>query len=231
MKVVWDAAVIRKIESLALGIGLIKNVEVSSDTKELDSIKNEIFQNIKSHTTIEEIKDAAIVKAYRTFYWQSLNIDPTKTRPSGEALTRRVLKDQEIPIINNVVYAINLASIQTHLSFSGFDLSKVTPPLRIRYANPQEKFQGIGSRHRVLNGTELLLGDTEKILCIYAYGDALETTVSLKTKDVLLVNYGAPNISREILEQGIRLCLTYIQKGARGEIGEVLVSRSVLPEP
>ncbi|MDD1778151.1 MAG: hypothetical protein LUQ65_08260 [Candidatus Helarchaeota archaeon] len=230
MKVVWDTVVQQKIGSLALGMGLIKNVEISSDPKELESIKNKIYQDIKRNTTIDEIKDTAIVKAYRTFYWQSLNIDPTKIRPSGEALTRRVLKDQEIPIINNGVYAINLASIQTHLSFSGFDLDKITPPLMVRYANPQEEFQGIGSRHRALNGTELLLSDIEKILCIYAYGDALETTISLKTKDILLVNYGSPTISSEILLKGIRTCLSYIQKGAGGEIGEIVVSRSVLPE-
>ena len=154
MKVIWDAMVTQKMESLALGIGLIKKVEVSSDTKELDSIKNEIFQNIKSHTTIDEIKDAAVVKAYRTFYWQSLHIDPTKIRPSGEALARRVLKDQGISIVNNAVYAINLASIQTQLSFSGFDLSKVKPPLRVRYAHPQEKFQGIA---RIVENLERFL--------------------------------------------------------------------------
>ena len=227
MKVVWDTVVKQKMESLALGIGLIKNIEVSSETKELDSVKNKKIQNIKRNTNIDEIKDAVIVKAYRTFYWQSLNIDPTKIRPSGEALTRRVLKDQEIPIINNVVYAINLASIQTQLSFSGFDSSKIKPPLIVRSANPQESFQAIGSRYRVLSGTELLLSDAEKILCIYAYVDALETIISLKTKDILLINYGAPTISGEILEDGIRLCLSYIQKLGGGEI---TVSRSVLPE-
>jgi DNA/RNA-binding domain of Phe-tRNA-synthetase-like protein len=230
MEVVWNRSVKANIESLALGMGIIKNVKVSTDTNELDFVKNKIFQDIKNHFNIDEIKDATIVKAYRNFYWQFLNIDPTKIRPSGEALTRRVLKNQDIPIINNVVYAINLASIQTQLSFSGFDLSKIIPPLIVRYANPQESFQGIGSRSRILNGTELLLSDAKKILCIYAYGDALETTVSLNTKDILLVNYGAPNISSEILEQGIQTCLTYIQKGAGGEIGKILVSRSVLQE-
>jgi len=231
MRVIWDAAVKQKIESLALGVGIIKNVEVSSEPRGLDSIRNETFQEIKANTDIEEIKNSAIVKSYRTFYWQYLSIDPTKTRPSGEALARRVLKDQNIPIINNVVYAINLASIQTQLSFSGFDLDKIKPPLIVRYAKPQEAFNGIGSRHRKLTGTELLLSDAEKILCIYAYGDASETTVSLKTKNVLLINYGAPNISSDILENGIRTGLNYIQKTGRGERGAIAVSMIAPPEP
>lgn len=149
-----------------------------------------------------------------------MNIDPTKIRPSGEALARRVLKDQNIPVINNVVYAINLASIRTQLSFSGFDLDKIKPPLIVRYAEPLEAFKGIGSRNRILTGTELLVSDSEKILCIYAYGDASETTVSLKTKDVLLINYGVPNIASEILENGILMGLNYIRKTGGGEIEE-----------
>jgi len=99
MEIFWDTTVKQKIESLALGIGIIKNVRVSNDTAELDCLRNKIFQNIKKNTSIDEIKNSAIVKVYRTFYWQNLGIDPTKIRPSGEALTRRVLKNQEIPII------------------------------------------------------------------------------------------------------------------------------------
>jgi DNA/RNA-binding domain of Phe-tRNA-synthetase-like protein len=231
MEVIWDIAVRQKIEFLALGIGIIKNVEVSTEPDQLQSIENEVFQDIKASTGIDEIKNSGIVRAYRTFYWKYLNTDPTKIRPSGEALARRVLKDQQIPIINNIVFAINLASIQTQLSFSGFDLDKMKPPLIVRYAEPQEAFIGIGLRHRELSGSELLLSDTEKILCIYAYGDASATTVSLKTRDVLLMNYGAPDISAEILEEGIQRGLYYIQKTGGGDIGAISVSTIAPPEP
>lgn len=117
MEVIWDPAVLEKIEPFFIGIGIITNVEVIKPAKNLDSIKEQVFQNIRNNYTLENIKETPVVKAYRKFYWQHLNIDPTKTRLSGEALARRILNNQDIPLINNCVYAINLVSIHTQLSF------------------------------------------------------------------------------------------------------------------
>lgn len=224
MEVIWDSAVKRKIEPFNLGLGTINNVKVVENARGLDDTKDIVFNKVKNSYKIEEIKDVMIISLYRKFSWHYLNIDPTKTRPSGEALTRRVLKGQDIPIINNCVFAINLASIATKMSFSGFDLSKIQPPLHIRFGHKSEEFQGLGSRNRILTGTELLLADSEKILCIYAYGDANETRITTSTKNILLINYGVPNISAEILERGIQVGLNFIHKTAGGVIGEIMIS-------
>lgn len=231
MEITWEQAVVKKVEPFSLGIGIIRNVVIKKDAEGLDSIKEEVFEYIRNNFSIENIKDTPIVKAYRKFSWQYLNIDPTKIRPSGEALARRVLKAQKIPIINSIVYAINLASIKTQLSFSGFNFGVVKLPLIIRYPSMGEEFQGIGSRHRILTGNELLLADSEKILCIYAYGDGDVTKLTTKTRDILLVTYGLPNISDDVLKSGIELGLNYIQKAGGGEIEKVEVRKSVHPEP
>ncbi|MFX1293956.1 MAG: B3/4 domain-containing protein [Promethearchaeota archaeon] len=230
MEVKWDPKVIEEIEPFFIGLGIIKNVEVNNQIKYLDSIKKEVFEYIENNYTIDDIKDTSVVKAYRKFYWKYLDIDPTKIRPSGEALARRVIKKQRIPIISNIVYAINLASIQTQLSYSGFDWTKVKPPLIIRYAKPKEAFQGIGTRYRILSGKELLLADREKILCIYAYGDADATKITINTKNILLVTYGVPNISCDILKNGIKLGLKYIQETGGGKIEEINVTTSAPQE-
>lgn len=226
-KILWDTTVKQKIEPFSLGIGIIKDITVQKSAKELEMSKKEIYQEIRNDFSIENIKENSVIKAYRKFSWKYLNIDPTKTRPSGEALVRRVLKDQSIPIINNIVYSINLASIQTRLSFSGFNLQKVKDPLIIRFARQDEEFQGLGTRYRRLTGNELLLGDTEKILCIYAYGDSDVTKITVETKEILLVAYGVPEISDEILETGIRVAGKFIQKTGGGKMERIFVTKSV----
>jgi DNA/RNA-binding domain of Phe-tRNA-synthetase-like protein len=231
MKITWDLVVKKEIEPFSTGIGIIKDVLVVNQAESLSKIKNKVFESIKKKYTIDGIKDTPIVNAYRKFYWKYLNIDPTKTRPSGEALARRVLKNQKIPIISNIVYAINLASVQTQLSYSGFDLDKVKGTLIIRYAKLEERFQGIGTRHRILAGNELLLADAEKILCIYAYGDADATKITSNTKNILLVSYGVPKISSEMLKKGIELGLNYIHEAGGGEIEKIIVTRSAPLEP
>ena len=134
-------------------------------------------------------------------------------------------------MIYNLVFSINLASIATQLAFSGFNFQRVIPPLEVRFAKPKEEFQGLGTRHRVLEGNELLLADSEKILCIYAYGDADSTKITKETKEILLIAYGVPGISQDILEHGIRLGLSYIKEAGGGEVEGVSVTTGVHQGP
>lgn len=230
MKIIWDSAVLERIEPFFIGWGIIKNVTILKDAKALDGLREEVYSNLICKFKIDDIKDIPVVRTYRKFSWQYLNIDPTKVRPSGEALARRVIKGQNIPIINSVVYAINLASIETQLSFSGFDLQRIIPPLIVRYAEVGEKFRGLGTRNRVLTGNELLLADREKILCIYAYGDGDTTKITLETNDILLITYGVPNIGAGILMRGVEIGLKYIKEVGGGEIYGIEVNKSVHQE-
>ncbi len=72
----------------------------------------------------ESLKDNPIIRALRDFYW-SIGIDPTKTRPSSEALVRRLLNSNSIPKINNVIDAGNIASIETLIPIGIYDLDKI----------------------------------------------------------------------------------------------------------
>ena len=118
---------------------------------------NMIIANVK-------LKDDMIIRAYRDFYWRYLNIDPTKIRPSGEALARRVLQGKDIPRINNLVDAYNLASLKNIIPLSGFDLDLITPPLEIRFSKSNELFKGILDDHAnaVFKGHILVRKDAQK---------------------------------------------------------------------
>ncbi len=64
--------------------------------------------------------------------YKALGIDPTKTRPSNEALLRRALKGEALYRINTLVDALNLASLRSQLPFGLYDLAKVEPPVTLR---------------------------------------------------------------------------------------------------
>ena len=59
--------------------------------------------------------------------YKALGLDPTKTRPSNEALLRRVLKGEALYRVNTLVDALNLASLRRS-SPSG----STTPPASAR---------------------------------------------------------------------------------------------------
>jgi DNA/RNA-binding domain of Phe-tRNA-synthetase-like protein len=78
----------------------------------------------------------------RTLY-KALGIDPTKTRPSNEALLRRALKGEALYRINTLVDALNLASLRAQLPFGLYDLAKLEPPVTLRRGAPGESYEGI----------------------------------------------------------------------------------------
>ena len=78
----------------------------------------------------------------RTLY-KALGIDPTKTRPSNEALLRRALKGEALYRINTLVDALNLVSLREQLPFGLYDLEQVRPPVVLRKGAAGEAYEGI----------------------------------------------------------------------------------------
>ena len=60
------------------------------------------------------VESAEITASVRSMY-KRVGIDPTKTRPSSEALLRRVRRGDELPRINSLVDIINWCSLETQL--------------------------------------------------------------------------------------------------------------------
>jgi DNA/RNA-binding domain of Phe-tRNA-synthetase-like protein len=78
----------------------------------------------------------------RTLY-KAVGIDPTKTRPSNEALLRRVLKGEALYTVNTLVDALNLCSLRAQLPFGLYDLDQVVPPVVLRRGAEGESYEGI----------------------------------------------------------------------------------------
>ncbi|MEM1944718.1 MAG: phenylalanine--tRNA ligase beta subunit-related protein [Nitrososphaerota archaeon] len=84
-----------------------------------------------------------LVRAYRDFFWR-MAIDPTKTRPSAEALLRRVLQGREFPRVNTLVDVYNVVSMKNIVPIAAFDADRLVGDLVMRFARKGEKFSGIG---------------------------------------------------------------------------------------
>lgn len=80
--------------------------------------------------------------AVRTMY-KKVGIDPTKTRPSNEALLRRVRKGDTIPRINSAVDIVNWCSLEFQLPYGLYDSSKIVGVVTMRTGLDGEKYAGI----------------------------------------------------------------------------------------
>jgi DNA/RNA-binding domain of Phe-tRNA-synthetase-like protein len=86
--------------------------------------------------------DVEITTAVRTMY-KRVGLDPTKTRPSSEALLRRVRKGDELPRINSLVDVINWCSLETRLPFGLYDLNRIEGDVTLRLGAEGEAYAGI----------------------------------------------------------------------------------------
>ena len=107
----------------------------------------EIEQSVKhcrqQHTT-ESLKQIPSILATRNVY-RRLGKDPSRYRPSGEALLRRVLQGKDLYQINTAVDLVNLASMEYGYSIGGFDCDKIQgDTLRLGVGRKDEPYEGIG---------------------------------------------------------------------------------------
>jgi DNA/RNA-binding domain of Phe-tRNA-synthetase-like protein len=83
------------------------------------------------------------VVAVRRFF-RVLGLDPTKIRPSSEALLRRVLKGKGLYEVNNVVDTVNLCSLRWLLPMGLYDLTAIRGKLRLTIGSPGDGYPGLG---------------------------------------------------------------------------------------
>ncbi len=75
--------------------------------------------------TPDSIKEMPSIQATREAY-RRCGKDPSRYRPSGEALVRRTLKGHDLYRVSTLVDLINLASIAYGYSIGGFDADKIS---------------------------------------------------------------------------------------------------------
>lgn len=208
---VWDIDIIKRFSKFTIIFTTFENVKIRRSDERYEKIYNEEVEKLRNRITLEKLKDDITIRSYRDFYWKYLKIDPTKIRPSGEALARRVLQGKKIPRINNLVDAYNLASMKTFIAFGAYDLDEIEPPLEFRLATSGDKFLGIGMKEpKTLTGNELCLVDQKGIIALYPYRDSERTKIKEETENALLITCGVPGLSKDKLIEAEHIAVEYI---------------------
>jgi len=167
-----DEALQDRFPGLAAQIIRFKGVNVKRESPELEEYKQEVYKETQAKWEVEKLRDDPEFRAYRDFFWK-LGIDPTKNRPAAEALIRRVLRDNPIPLISTWVDAYNLVSITTAIPIASFDIDLLEGDLLMREAKAGEQFLGIAMKEPVtLSGGEAVIQDDKHLVAIYPYRDA-----------------------------------------------------------
>ena len=76
--------------------------------------------------------------------YRRFGVDPTRHRPSSEALLRRVRRGEGLPRVNSLVDVGNVVSLRLQVPVGLYDLNRVEGSLRVRLGREGESYAGIG---------------------------------------------------------------------------------------
>lgn len=154
------------------------------------------------------------LKSGRDLY-RSLGLEPTKIRPSSEALLRRVIKGKPLYQINSIVDVCNHCSLAFFLPIGLYDIDRIKGAVEMRPGKKGEEYQGIG-KDVIHVSSRLVLSDRRG-----AFGnpsaDSLRTAIHLDTKRVLMVIFAPQAYSKSKMEENLqfakRIMLRYHPAG------------------
>jgi len=120
--------------------------------------------------------------------YRRFGTDPTRMRPSSEALLRRLKKGESLPRINSLVDVANAMSVQLQVPVGLYDLGKVKGgELVIRLGTDGEKYEGIG-KERVNVGGRICVADAEGP-CGNPSADSARTMITTATEEAAWIYF------------------------------------------
>lgn len=144
---------------LALGMLEAENVRLGPLSEEFDAERARVTDRLVQLYAGKQPADIPGVAETRGLFHQ-LDIDPTKHRPSSEALLRRVLQGKGLPRVNAAVDVCNLCSLEHQLPLGLYDRDTLKGAIHVRVGREGEGYPGI-RKQRVHLAGRLLLADDE----------------------------------------------------------------------
>ena len=120
--------------------------------------------------------------------YRRFGTDPTRIRPSSEALLRRIKKGESLPRINSLVDVANALSVQFQVPVGLYDLGKVVgDELVIRLGRDGESYEGIGKEKVNVDG-RICVADAAGP-CGNPSADSARTMITTDTESAAWIYY------------------------------------------
>ena len=166
---------------------------------------------LQSSSQIADIKKQPVIIATREAY-KKCGKDPSRYRPSAEALRRRLLRGIPLYQIDTLVDLINLVSLRTGFSIGGFDADQISgTSIELGIGKPGEAFEGIGRGELNIEGlpiyrdtvggigtptsdherTKMTINTTHILALVNGYGGVDGLTDAANMIQKLLMKYAA----------------------------------------
>lgn len=199
------AAVLARVANSPYSEGLWKDIEAFTD-------------DYRQRFTLDSLKMLPAIQATRMAY-KACGKDPSRYRPSAEALCRRILRGIPLYQIDTLVDLVNLVSIRSGYSIGGFDADKIDGcRLVLGIGRAGEPYEGIGRGMLNIEGLPVYRDATGGIGT--PTSDHERTKLSLSTTRLLAIINGYDGPAG--LPEAVACMQELLRRHAASDGGEVL---------
>ena len=136
--------VFEKFPEYIRGVVLAVGVSNGKSSPELIQLLRDEEKLLQQRLKVEEITSYPKINSWREAF-RSLGIKPSEYRSSIEAMSRRVLRGNELPSINALVDIGNILSLRHLVPTGGHALDAIQSDISLRPADGSEEFIPFGS--------------------------------------------------------------------------------------
>lgn len=133
------------LPGVKLGAMEADGIEATPASIHLAALLDAASERVRREFSLESLSEEENTRAVRAMF-REWGMDPSKYRPSSEALRRRVVQGKGLYRVSNVVDIGNLGSIETGLPYGCYDRARLRPPIEFRHGAPGERYEGIGKQ-------------------------------------------------------------------------------------
>jgi DNA/RNA-binding domain of Phe-tRNA-synthetase-like protein len=200
---------------LRCGVVAAQNIQIAPASRLLHAEIAACSERLRAEHAGRKPSEIEALQPARRFY-RATGTDPTRVRPSSEALLRRVLKGQPLYAINSAVDACNLASLTFLLPIGLYDRQRITGDIAVRLGQAGHQYPGIRKGPVHLEG-RLGLFDAAG-----PFGsptsDSARTAVSHKTRQLLALIMASADYPEQAMAANVDLLADLMHRHCGGRI-------------
>ena len=222
----YHADLLAQFPTIVAGAAFALGIDNQSNERAAEALVRAQVDTVKAQFASEPLSSHPHISSWRSAF-SSFGVKPTQYRCAVEALLRHVLKKGSVPHINKLVDICNYVSMKHVLPVAAYDLSHVSGPIEVRFAQGDEPFLPLyGKEVEYPKPGEVVYTDSEGALSrrwTWRQSDRAKSTP--QTRNVLLTTEGVNDIERVAVEAAMQELVSLVTEHCGGEGSSSILHR------
>jgi DNA/RNA-binding domain of Phe-tRNA-synthetase-like protein len=201
------------------GVVVANGVDNTNSNNDLKKMLRDAEHSLRNELNIENLTEHPQINSWREAF-RSFGAKPGKFRSSIEAMTRRVLREEELPSINPLVDIGNILSLRHLVPTGGHAIDDITEDISLRHATGEEEFIPFGSdkMEHPLPGEIIFTEGNTVLTRRWSWRQAKHTLTLPTTKAIEFNIDGLPPVTINQVESICKELMDMIDKFCGGKI-------------